>query len=82
MKDGYNFCIAGWMVNEYNLTGISLIIYSILFSLSQGFTCVVNWDAIKACTDLKPAEVEPILQSFKERGMIEYDGIYYRIIMD
>lgn len=78
----YNSCaIMGWMVKRYALSGISLIIYAILYSTSQGsFYCVVDWDFIKACTGLKPSEAEPILNSFKERGMIEYDGINYKTI--
>ena len=77
----YKCCtISGWMVKRYNLTGLSLIVYAILFSGSQGFSCVVDWDYIKLCTEMKPSEVEPILQSFKERGMIEYDGLYYKTI--
>ena len=58
------------------------MIYAILFSGSQGFTNAVNWDFIKMCTGMKPSEVEPILQSFKERGMIVYDGIYYKTLFD
>lgn len=78
----YRHClIYGWMAKTYLLSGVSLIIYAILFSTSQGdFTCHVDWDFIKLCTGLTPNEVEPILQSFKERGMIEYDGIYYKTI--
>ena len=80
MNDYMSCTIFVWMVKRYNLTGLSLIIYAILFSGSQGFQSPVDWDFIKLCTDMKPTEVEPILQSFKERGMIEYDGIYYKTI--
>ena len=78
----YRSCvILGWMAKTYLLSGVSLIIYAILFSTSQGdVTCHVDWDFIKLCTGLTPSEAEPILQSFKERGMIEYDGIYYKTI--
>ena len=78
----YRACaIFGWMASIYLLSGVSLIIYAILFSTSQGsFTCHVDWDFIKLCTGLTPNEVEPILQSFKEREMIEYDGIYYKTL--
>jgi hypothetical protein len=75
--------ICGWMVKKYGLSGISLMIYAILYSTSQDeFSCPVNWDFIKICTGLKPSESELILKSFKDRGMIEFDGIYYRTIND
>jgi hypothetical protein len=75
--------IAGWMVEKYALSGLSLIIYAILFSTSQDeFSCIVDWDFIKLCTGMIPSDAEPILQSFKERGMIEYDGLYYKTIND
>ena len=81
MITDYTYCtIFGWMVKRYNLTGLSLIVYAILFSESQGWSCAVDWDYIKLCTEMKPSEVEPILQSFKDRGMIEYDGVYYKTI--
>lgn len=81
MITDYTYCtIFGWMVKRYNLTGLPLIVYAILFSESQGFSRTVDWDYIMLCTEMKPREVEPILQSFKERGMIEYDGLYYKII--
>lgn len=77
----YTSCsIFGWMIKDYGLTGISLIIYAILFSESQGFSSYIDWDFIMLCTGLKPKEAEPIVLSFKERGMIEYDGMTYRII--
>lgn len=83
MVNDYTYCaIFAWMVKKYNLTGLSLIIYSILFSQSQGFSNTVDWVFIKMCTGMTPKEVEPILQSFKDRGMIEYDGIYYKTIKD
>lgn len=81
VRDHSSCAIFGWMVKEYDLSGISLIIYAILYSTSQGrFSCFVDWDFIKACTGLKPSEVELILNSFKERSMIEYDGINYKTI--
>lgn len=82
MITDYTSCtITGWMTSKYSLTGVSLIIYAILFGKSQGqFTCPVNWEFIYACTGLNPKEVELFLQSFQDRGLIEYDGVFYKTI--
>ena len=80
VRDYRSCAIFGWMVKDYGLTGVSLIIYAILFSYSQGFPSVIDWDFIMSCTGLKQQEAEPIILSFKERGMIEYDGTHYKTI--
>lgn len=78
----YTSClICGWMVRKYSLTGISLIVFAILYSTSQGcFFCTVNWDFIELCTCLNRKEADLILQSFNERGIIKYDGVHYMTI--
>lgn len=73
--------ISGWMAIEHNLSGLSLVLYAILFSTTQYCQSdVVDYDFIKLCTGMTPDDCEPILQSFVERGLIEYDGEYYSMI--
>lgn len=82
MKEFNNkYClILGWM-RKLGLKGNRLIIYAILYSTSQHrFTNTVDWGFIKDCTGMKPSQAEKILNTFQEKGLIEYDGIYYKTI--
>lgn len=79
---GDKYClIASWMAKKYSLKGNSLIVYSILYATSQDdFSMVVDYDFIKLCTGLKPSQVDTILERFRKRRMIEFDGMYYRTL--
>lgn len=73
--------ISEWMAKKHNLSGLSLIVYAILYRPSQDrFSCFVDYDFIKTCTGLLRDETNRILKHFKERGMIDWDGSFYKTI--
>jgi hypothetical protein len=84
IKDDYkSFSVAAWMVNRYNLNGLSLLLYAIIFSQSQGFQyTLIDYNFIKAITGMTACDVGIILENFKQRGMIEFDGLLCKIIID